>query len=216
MDSVQNELNLYTSSICPYCKPVEYLLQANGVNFQRHEINLMKGEHRTEEYKKINPLQKVPAIIENDFILYESNVITRYLCNSKNIEERWYPKDPMERARVDLYFEWHKLNSSELNKYTMVKMGWIQNITLEQAKAATDAAFREFENLFLKNSKFVASDEVTIADLALAWHFKSLTSLGFELPYLSNEYFNNLIVAEPGLVASLEEYQKDRIQLFGK
>jgi glutathione S-transferase len=91
MNPTPNVVNVYTYILCPYCKPVEYLLKANNIEFVRHELDLMKGEQKSEEYKKINPLQKVPAIIEDDFILFESNTIDRYICNSKNVADRWYP-----------------------------------------------------------------------------------------------------------------------------
>ena len=35
----------------------------------------------------------VPCIKDGDFILGESNTIVRYLANSRNIENNFYPKD---------------------------------------------------------------------------------------------------------------------------
>jgi glutathione S-transferase len=212
---VKDIINVYTYILCPYCKPVEYVLHANGIEFKRHELDLMKDENRSDEYRKINPLQRVPAIIENDFILFESNTITRYLCNSKNIADRWYPKQPNKRAMIDLYFDWHASNSSKLVKFSYTKMGWYPNLSLEEAKATSDSAFAEFEEIFLTKFNFAGSDEVSIADLALVWHLKGLISIGYDLPPRSKEYFENVVKAEPGLVESLEEFAEIRKKIFG-
>jgi glutathione S-transferase len=215
MNPSNEVVNVYTYILCPYCKPVEYLLKANNIEFVRHELDLMKGEQKSEEYKKINPLQKVPAIIEDDFILFESNTITRYLCNSKNIEDRWYPKNPKKRSNVDLYFDWHAGNASNLFKFTYAKFGWFQNLTLEEGKSTSDAAFQDFERIFLTKSKFLAGDEVSIADLALAWHLKGIITLGYEITERVKTYFDDLVSAEPGLIESLDEYIKVRKERFG-
>ena len=164
----------------------------------------------------INPLLKVPAIIDDNITLYESNTINRYLCNSLKIEDRWYPKDPVKRAYVDLYFDWHSSNSSNLFKFTYAKFGWLQNISLEDAKNQSDSTFMNFESLFLKNHKFVAGNEVTIADLALMWHLKGIISLGYNLSQRVEEYYNSVLETEPALNEYLEEYIEDRKKIFGK
>jgi glutathione S-transferase len=54
------------------------------------------------------------------------------------------------------------------------------NLTKEDASIISEKALLNFENIFLKK-KFIASDEkVTIADLALAWHFNNLQYYGLE------------------------------------
>lgn len=41
---------------------------------------LAKLEHRSEEFKKINPMMQVPAMKDGEFCLSESHAILRYLC----------------------------------------------------------------------------------------------------------------------------------------
>jgi len=46
---------------------------------------LVKNEHKTEEFTKINPRQQIPAILETkegkSFTLAESSTIMRYIIN---------------------------------------------------------------------------------------------------------------------------------------
>jgi glutathione S-transferase len=125
------------------------------------------------------------------------------------------PKDPKKRAMVDLYFDWHAGNASNLMKYTYAKFGWFQNLTLEEGKSISDAAFQDLERIFLTKSKFLAGEEVSIADLALAWHLKGIITLGYEVSERVKTYLDDLTTAEPGLVESFDEYIKIRKERFG-
>ena len=87
-----------------------------GIPFEMKRTRLAKGEARTNEFKKINPLMQVPAMQEVDaetgevmFTLLESHAIMRYLALSHNVADHWYPntKDLKKRALIDQYLDWH-------------------------------------------------------------------------------------------------------------
>lgn len=201
---------LYHSIICPFCKPLVILLNINKVEYEGIHIDLAKQEQKTEEYKKINPFQKVPAIIEGDFILFESSTVMRYLANTKNIEEHWYPKDPKQRAIVDLYFDWHAANILNLQQYNYFKMGYIKK-TEEEVRSITEKAFTELIGVFLSQRKFAASDDkLTIADLALVFHLAGSRDSGYELPKRAEEYLNDIFTASPEVKAEVDKFLEDR------
>ena len=62
------------------------------------------------DYKKINPNSKVPAIDDNGFILFESHTIMRYLHETRDCDDHWYPSDDKERSKVEEYLNWHLSN----------------------------------------------------------------------------------------------------------
>ena len=46
----------------------------------------------SEEYRKISPTSKVPSIVDNDdFKMFESHAIMKYLCHSRGLPQHWYP-----------------------------------------------------------------------------------------------------------------------------
>ena len=49
----------------------------------------------------------MPAISDGDINLFESHTILRYLHETRNLPDHWYPKDPRKRAKVDEYLDWH-------------------------------------------------------------------------------------------------------------
>ena len=76
---------------------------------------MSKMEHLDEEYLKINPNGKVPAMVdivdESNFSLFESHAIMKYICCSRNLPDSWYPTS-VERnfeiqAKMDIYLDYH-------------------------------------------------------------------------------------------------------------
>jgi glutathione S-transferase len=51
----------------------------NNIPHEIKLINVIKLEQYDEEFKKINPNAKVPAIVDGDVNLFESHTILRYL-----------------------------------------------------------------------------------------------------------------------------------------
>ena len=184
-----SKLKFYTSFLCPYCKPVEYFLKSNKNNHELVKLDLINNETATEEYRKINPFETVPAIIENDFILWESNTILKYLCNSNEVADHWYPKDPKKRARVDLFIDFYIQRSWDLTRYNYSKLGYASD-SLEKAKEVSDSAFADLENVFLSRTKFLASNDLpTICDISFLWHLAGLSDSGYQFSKRVQEYY---------------------------
>jgi len=63
-------------------------------------VNLHEGKQRDEQYRKINPMMAIPALIEDDgTVLFESLAILEYL-DETHPNPPLLPKDPKARARV--------------------------------------------------------------------------------------------------------------------
>ena len=62
---------------------------------------------RTQEpaYLALNPNGLVPTIEDDDFVLWESNTILRYLAN-RHGAHAWYPVEPRARAQVEQWMDW--------------------------------------------------------------------------------------------------------------
>jgi len=209
-------LHYYQHPLSPFCHPITYLLKANNVPYEEHFVDLFKGENKTEEYKKISPRQKVPAITDDDFNLYESSTILRYLANSKaEIAEHWYPKDSKKRALVDLYLDWHSANISAFLTFGRVKLGMLTTVTLEDATAGAAKFLQEFETLFLSQGKFLASDEkVTIADIAVIFFISGMNNTGLEYSQGVKDYLKNVVEAQVGLTTVFEENDNRRTEFL--
>jgi glutathione S-transferase len=73
-------------------------LEETGAPYEAKPILLAKGQQRTEEYRKINPRGKVPALSVDGKILVENTAILTYLAR-RFPEKKLMPTDPAEEAR---------------------------------------------------------------------------------------------------------------------
>jgi glutathione S-transferase len=62
----------------------------------------MKGEQKKAEYLKLNPNGKVPTLVDDGFVLWESNAVLLYLAE-KFSTVKLLPTDGHDRARM---FQW--------------------------------------------------------------------------------------------------------------
>jgi glutathione S-transferase len=97
-------IKLYDYPQCPFCRKVRVALAEKGIKYERVFVDLRKKEQKREEFLKLNPYGKVPVLIDNGAIIYESSVINEYL------DERYpnpplMPSSPIERARVRIWVD---------------------------------------------------------------------------------------------------------------
>ena len=82
------------------------------IPFEINEIRISRGQNKSKEFLTVNPMGQVPAMQETDgagtpFTLAESHAILKYLCDSRKVEDHWYPTDLRKRAVVEQYLSWH-------------------------------------------------------------------------------------------------------------
>ncbi|MDJ1182717.1 glutathione S-transferase family protein [Roseofilum casamattae] len=59
---------------------VQWYLEELNVPYRYISLNLRENEHQTPEYLAINPMGKVPALVDEDFTVWESGAILLYLA----------------------------------------------------------------------------------------------------------------------------------------
>lgn len=97
-------IDLYTWTT-PNGRKVSILLEELGLEYETHAINITQGEQKAEDFLKISPNGKIPAIVERDtgLTLFESGAIMLYLAEKHG---KFIPTDPLEKARVLEWLMW--------------------------------------------------------------------------------------------------------------
>src|SRR5260370_30899373 len=75
---------------------VRLVLRQLAIQHEVVRLDLLKGEARTAEYRKVNPFGRVPFIVDGGFALGESNAILLYLARGS----RLLPGGAREQALV--------------------------------------------------------------------------------------------------------------------
>src|SRR5439155_14189449 len=80
-----------------------WLLEEIAEPYTIERLDMTKGEHRSDAYKKIHPLGAVPALVDGDLHIFESSAICMYLADKFAERGLAPPIGSHDRGR---YYQW--------------------------------------------------------------------------------------------------------------
>ena len=151
-------------------KKVVWTAQELGLDFQRNEAGGQFGLVKTPEYLRLNPNALVPVMEDGDFVLWESNVIVRYLC-AKHSPGQLYPSDLRERFEAERWMDWQQTTFSPASRpgfWQLIRTAPEQRNAqvLSDSNAAVEALLATLDAQLGRHA-FVAGDRFTMADMVL-------------------------------------------------
>ncbi|KAM7415463.1 hypothetical protein PAMA_017799 [Pampus argenteus] len=167
------QVEVYLDLLSQPCRAVHILLSCNNIPHRVRTVALRRGENRSPDFTKLNPMNKVPVMVDNGFVLTESDAILKYLATEYDVPEHWYPRQPERRARVDEYTAWHHSNTRPhaakvfiLEVLLPTQTGSpVEEVRLSHALSQLDDTLDKLESMFLRRQPFLCGDDITIADL---------------------------------------------------
>ena len=91
----------YFGSGSPYAWKVWLALEHKKLAYEARRMSFDNGDLKTPEFRAINPRGKVPAIVDDGFVLYESPAILEYLEQQHAAPGKLlFPGDAREQAIV--------------------------------------------------------------------------------------------------------------------
>ena len=141
-----------------------------GLPFERDDLGGPFGGNDRPEYRALNPNGRVPTIIDDGFVLWESNSITRYLA-AKHAPGTLYPDDLRVRANGERWMDWQLTIVSP----AMVPVFWglVRTPPEKRDNEAIEEARKKLSGVMgildahLKDSRYVAGDAFTVGDIPL-------------------------------------------------
>ncbi|XP_060800338.1 glutathione S-transferase 1-like [Amyelois transitella] len=165
-----SKLMLYMAPGSPPSRSVMMLAEILGLQMECKLVNLIKLEHRTPEFKKLNPLMVVPVLRDGDFVLSDSHAILKYLVSAYGgrHQETLYPSELKARAVVDqrLFFNASVFFRKVVNDVAFPTFLGAIKAPSEEHIANIEETYGVLDE-YLQKSRFVAADQLTIADLSL-------------------------------------------------
>lgn len=86
---------------------VMWAINELGLAHERLDFGHGHASTQTDTYLKMNPMGRVPVIVDGEVCIFESAAILRYLAANYGGEDFW-PSNPARRAPLDTWAEWGK------------------------------------------------------------------------------------------------------------
>jgi glutathione S-transferase len=168
-----------------------WLCDEISLRYDRIDAGLQFGRNTERDYLAMNPMGKVPTLVDGDFILWESNSILRYLVMQYGGASPLYPADPKARASIDRWLDWALSTLQPAER--PVFWGIIRTPEGERdiGKVAADVAkvaeVWKVLDAQLEGRNFIEGESFTIADIVLGAFAKRWFGLpGIERPRMPN------------------------------
>lgn len=188
-------LVLYTTAISANGRKPLALAQHLQLDVEIHLVNVYRGEGRTAEYLKVNPSGKVPALVDDDFVLWESNAILCYLAESHG-DFALSSRESRPRADILRWMFWEAAHWQPV--LTRILAPRVAQILTSGAASATapvswnDPDLTAVLNVLeskLSQDQFMCGDRVSIADFSVAGmttYFERTRFPGAQFPAISS------------------------------
>ena len=189
---------------------VHIMLEETGLPYTVHAVDIQSGDQFKPEFLKISPNNKIPAIVDQDgpggkrMSMFESGAILFYLASKTG---KFLPEDIRLRWAV---MQWTMFQMGHIGPmlgqahhflgYAVEKIEYAMNRYRNEANRLYGVVERR-----LKESKFLACDEYTIADMAaMPWmRFPERQGVNIE-EYPNVKRWRDGIAARPAVERALK------------
>lgn len=141
-----------------------------AVPYEREDIGGPFGGNKEPDYLAMNPNGRVPTVIDNETVLWESNVIVRYLCE-KHAPNSLYPSDLAGRALAGQWMDWQQTTVGPV--IFPVFWGLVRTALEDRDREAIAKGRDQLEATLiilderLSRTKYVAGESFTMGDIPL-------------------------------------------------
>jgi len=176
-------LKLYDYPDCPFCQKVRVVLAEKDLEYEKIFVDLRKQEQKLPDFLRLNPYGKVPVLMDEDEVVYDSTIIDEYLEDEYPLP-RLMPEDSQRRAGVRMLEDY--CDNSFIPPTTML-LAQLRKSDAERDQQRVDQAREELRRCLyylrdkLAGHEYLVGKEFTLADAAFAPRIMVLGRLGIEL-----------------------------------
>ena len=176
-------LKLYDYPDCPFCQKVRVMLAEKDLEYEKIFVDLRKQEQKSPDFLRLNPYGKVPVLMDEEEVIYDSTIINEYLEDEYPLP-RMMPEDSQGRARVRLLEDY--CDNSFIPPTTML-LAQLRKADAERDQQRVEQAREELRRslYFLRDAlgghEYLVGNEFTLADRSFAPRIMVLGRLGVEL-----------------------------------
>lgn len=188
-------------------RKVVWAAQETGVPFTRTDAGLAFGVVKTPEYLRLNPNAQVPTLQDGELVLWESNVIVRYLC--ARYAPALYPQDLAQRFDAERWMDWQQTTLNPAGGAAFLQ--WIRTPAERRDPAVIDKSVAVMTPLLtlldqhLSQRTYMGGAEFSMADIPVACDIHRWFGLPQPRPALPHlERWYTSILARPAVRGVLD------------
>lgn len=141
------------------------------IPYQREEWGREFRSPREALFLQLNPNATIPVLIDNDFVLWQSNSIIRYLAN-QYAGQQLYPIDTKRRALIDQWIDWQGIELN--NSWTYALMNLVRHSPEHQDTALVKESILSWNHLMhlldqqlAKTNAYIIDEHFSLADIVI-------------------------------------------------
>jgi glutathione S-transferase len=192
---------LYNSQVSGNCYKVRLLLAHLGIEYERHELDVVDRSNRPEVLGGLNPALRVPTLVLDDGrSMSESNAIINYFAEGTP----YLPEDRFERAQV-LQWQFFEQYDHEPNiavaRFLLAYSG--TNPSEADLESQRRGGYRALDAMegHLADRQFLVGERYSIADISLYAYTHVADEGGFDLGrYPAINAWLERVAGQPGHV----------------
>jgi glutathione S-transferase len=199
---MSNKIEIYGDSISGNCYKLQLACAHLGIDHIWHELDLLKGAARTDQFRAMNLNGKVPLLkLEDGRFLPESNAILYYLAKDTPL----FSEDRYEAANILSWMCFEQYSHEpyiSVARFIVVYLGNPpeEQENLESKRPGGYKALEVMESHLSKHD-FIANDRYSIADIALYAYTHIAHEGGFDLgTYASVRTWLKRVEEQPGFL----------------
>ena len=167
-------MKLYNNEMANSPRKVRmFIAEKNISDIEIINIDLMSGEHKTPKYRAIAPNSRIPALeLDDGTVIMESTAICRYL-ESLYPEPNLFGESAIEIASIEMWQAriYNELMIPLAMAFRHLHPGMsnmeIQNKDYGETQKSIGIKSLKYFNTVLSESKFIAGDRFTFADIQM-------------------------------------------------
>jgi glutathione S-transferase len=172
--TTKDMLTLYATPISANGRKVLALVQQLGLSVLIKTVNVYEGEGKALAYRALNPSGKVPTLVDDDFVLTESNAILVYLSEAYG-DFSLSSRSHTRRADILRWLFWESSHFQPV--LTRFLAPRVRQILFPDSKARPPETEWEHPELTpvldqlesaLSGRDFICGNEICIADFSIA------------------------------------------------
>lgn len=192
-------LKIYGYAASINVRKVLWMCEELGLPFEREDW--AGGFRSTSEpaFRSLNPVGMVPVIDDAGVIVWESNVILRYLAGSRGRDDL-LPSDPTQRAHIEQWMDWQASDFN--NSWRIPFQALVRKNPQMQDAAAIDQAAKVFASMVViideqlaRTGAYITGPRFTLADIPMGLSLHRWRSTPIARPELRNvdRYYDQLL-----------------------